>query len=106
SRDPLPTPALLRQPASGWALSQWLHAGMAGLSRPGTAWGLIPDRTGAAMRPAQVELLAPDLVTVTVMPEGPIVYRYKGAEVDRDQLWHCRAFVYPGQPAGLSPVEH
>jgi HK97 family phage portal protein len=79
---------------------------MVSLLLRGNAYGLITARTGAAMRPAQVELVHPDLMTVTVLPDGRVEYRYRGDVVDLDDLWHVRAFTFPGLPAGLSPVEY
>jgi HK97 family phage portal protein len=48
----------------------------------------------------------PDLMSVTVQPDGSITYRFRGQEVDPSDLWHVRAFVYPGNPLGLSPISY
>jgi hypothetical protein len=34
------------------------------------------------------------------------VYRYKGREIDPGDLWHVRAFVFPGSSVGLSPISY
>ncbi len=105
-RDPLAPPPLLANPAAGWSLPDWLYATMVSLLLRGNAYALITARSGPAMRPAQVELVHPDLMAVTVLLDGTVEYRYKGSVVDRDDLWHARAFVYPGCPTGLSPVAY
>jgi HK97 family phage portal protein len=65
----------------------------------------VVDRAGAGLLPAQVELLAPDRVGVTV-PNGAVEYRVDGQEVDPASVWHVRAFTAPGQVLGLSPIAH
>jgi HK97 family phage portal protein len=106
SRDPLPLPPLLRQPGAGANLSEWLYQAMVSLLLRGNSYGLITARSGSSMRPSQVELVHPDLVTCTVMPDGRVEKRYRGEVVTPDQLWHVRAFTFPGLPAGLSPVTY
>src|SRR5512132_2278045 len=59
-RDPLPTPRLLQRPSADHPeLSDWLWATMACLLLRGNAWGMISDRSGAGLLPAQVDLLDP-----------------------------------------------
>ncbi len=68
------------------ATHDWLYQTMVSLLLRGNAYGLITARVGAAMRPAQVELVHPDLVAVTVAPDGRVEYRYRGTVVDGDGL--------------------
>jgi HK97 family phage portal protein len=105
-RDPLPVlPPILRQPSAGWALPDFLYAALQSLLVRGNTYGLIVDRAGAGLLPAQVELLAPERVGVTV-PNGAVEYRVDGQEVDPASIWHVRAFTTPGQVDGLSPIGH
>ena len=104
-RDPLPDlPPILRAPAAGWSLPDFLYAALQSLLLRGNCYGLIVDRAGAGLLPAQVELLAPERVGVTV-PNGAVVWRVDGQEVDPASIWHVRGFAAPGQIVGLSPIQ-
>ena len=72
----------------------------------GNAWGIITSRVGAGLRPSQIELIAPHRVTVQVATDGTVTYRLDGREIDRDDLWHLRAYPTPGSLLGLSPIGH
>jgi phage portal protein BeeE len=57
--EPLPDlPPLLRQPGGTMDLVDFLYATLQSLLVRGNAYGLIVDRAGAGLLPAQVELLA------------------------------------------------
>jgi HK97 family phage portal protein len=104
--DPITPPPLLQRPSADFPqLSDWLWAVMASLLLRGNAWGLITDRSGPGLLPAQVDLLDPDAVAVS-NEEGRWVVRVGGYEQDRADLWHVRAFPWPGQLEGLSPVRY
>jgi len=100
------TPALLVSPAAGLTRDEWLYQLMVSLLLRGNAFGFVTARAGAAMRPAQVELVNPDTVSVRISPEGRIEYRRLGVELDPDDVWHVRAYLFPGSPVGLSPVDY
>jgi HK97 family phage portal protein len=105
-RDPLPTPALLRRPSADFdELSDWLWAIMASLLLRGNCWGVITARAGAGLLPAQVDLVHPDRVAVT-LEDGRWVVRIGGKEYDRSELFHVKAYPFPGSPLGLSPVAY
>jgi HK97 family phage portal protein len=105
-RDPLPDlPPILRQPSATMNLPDWLYAALQSLLLRGNCYGLIVDRAGAGLLPAQVELLAPDRVAVNV-PNGSIEYRVDGQEVDPASIWHVKAFCAAGNVVGLSPIQH
>jgi HK97 family phage portal protein len=105
-RDALPTPALLQRPSADFPeLSDWLWAVMASLLLRGNCWGVVTDRAGAGMLPAQVDLVHPDRVAVT-LEEGRWVYRVAGKEYDRADLFHLKAYPFPGSPLGLSPIQY
>jgi HK97 family phage portal protein len=104
--EEISVPPLLTSPAAGWTLSEWLYAVMVSLLLRGNAYGAITARSGPRLTPSQVELVNPDNVTVNVDLNGSVTYRYKGQLVDPSDLWHVRAFVYPGNPIGLSPISY
>jgi phage portal protein BeeE len=104
-REPLPDlPPILRVPAAGTNLPDFLYAALQSLLIRGNAYGLIVDRAGAGLLPSQVELLAPERVGVQV--DGRVIWRIDGQEVDPASIWHVRAFTTPGQVLGLSPIGH
>jgi HK97 family phage portal protein len=106
-RDPLPLPPLLRRPSADHPeLSDWLWATMACLLLRGNTWGMISDRTGAALLPSQVDLLDPDQVTVQENTDAPPVIRVGGREVDRADLWHVKAYPIAGSILGMSPIAY
>jgi HK97 family phage portal protein len=106
-RDPIPTPPLLARPSADFPeLADWLWAVMASLLLRGNAWGVITDRSGAGLLPSQVDLVHPDRVTVTTNGEGRRVIRVNGVEIPRGDLWHVKAFTWPGEPLGLSPIAY
>jgi HK97 family phage portal protein len=106
-RDPLPElPPLLRTPAAGMSLNEWLYAVMVSLLLRGNAYGIVTGRSGSTLLPAQVDLAHPDRLGVTVLPDGRVQYRLNGKELDPADVWHVRAYTFPGTVLGLSPVEY
>jgi HK97 family phage portal protein len=105
--DPIPTPRLLQRPSADFPeLADWLWAVMASLLLRGNAWGIITDRSGAGLLPAQVDLVHPDRVSVTINGEGRRVIRINGEEQDPADLFHVKAFTWPGELLGLSPIAY
>ena len=103
--DPLPDlPPILRTPAAGWSLPDFLYAALQSLLVRGNTYGLVVDRAGAGLLPSQVELLAPD--RVGVQTNDRVIWRVDGQEVDPASIWHVKAFTAPGQVLGLSPIDH
>jgi HK97 family phage portal protein len=103
---PLPAlPPILRAPSAGWSLPDFVYATLQSLLIRGNAYGLIVDRAGAGLLPAQVELLDPNRIQVA-NPYGPVEVRVDGQLVDPASLWHVRGFTAPGQVLGLSPIQH
>jgi HK97 family phage portal protein len=106
-RDPLPDlPPLLRTPAAGMSLNEWLYAVMVSLLLRGNCYGVVSARSGSTLLPAQVELAHPDRMGVTVLPDGRVQHRLNGKELDPADVWHVRAYTFPGTVLGLSPVEY
>jgi Phage portal protein len=105
-RDPIPTPPLLARPSADFdELGDWLWAVMASLLLRGNAWGVITARTGTGMLPAQVDLVDPGRVAVTT-EKGRRVIRIGGQPYDRADLFHVKAFTWPGNLEGLSPIAY
>jgi HK97 family phage portal protein len=105
-RDPIPTPPPLARPSADFPeLADWLWAVMAALLLRGNAWGVVTGRSGSTLLPAQVDLVHPDRVAVTT-EEGRRVIRIGGKEYDRADLFHVKAYPWPGQLEGLSPIAY
>jgi HK97 family phage portal protein len=105
-RDPIGTPPLLARPSADHPeLADWLWAVMASLLLRGNAWGVITGRSGSTLLPAQVDLVHPDRVAVTV-EDGQHVIRIGGQKYDRADLFHVKAFPWPGSLLGLSPIAY
>jgi phage portal protein BeeE len=105
-RDPIPTPPLLQRPSADFPeLADWLWAVMASLLLRGNAWGVVTGRSGSTLLPAQVDLVHPDRVAITT-EEGRRVIRIGGVKYDREDLFHVKAYPWPGQLEGLSPIAY
>jgi HK97 family phage portal protein len=99
-------PPLLQRPSADFPeFSDWAWAVMASLLLRGNAWGVITDRAGPGLLPAQVDLVDPDQVSVSD-ESGRWVIRIAGQEQDRADLWHVRAYPWPGKLEGLSPITY
>jgi len=106
-RDPIPTPPLLQRPSADFPeLADWLWAVMASLLLRGNAWGVITDRRGPGLTASQVDLVDPGKVSVTTNGEGRRVIRVNGEEIPRAELFHCKAYPWPGNLEGLSPIAY
>jgi len=79
---------------------------MASLLLRGNAWGMITDRRGPGLTASQVDLIRPDQVSVTTDGEGRRVIRVNGEEQNPADLFHCKAFTWPGEVLGLSPIAY
>jgi hypothetical protein len=106
-RDPIGTP-----PAAPATQRRLPRAGRLALGRDGVA-AAARQRLGRGHRPlrrgllpAQVDLVHPDRVSVTTNGEGRRVIRVNGEEQDPADLWHVKAYPWPGQLEGLSPIAY
>jgi HK97 family phage portal protein len=105
-RDPIPIPLLLQRPSADFPeLADWLWAIMASLLLRGNAWGVVTGRSGSTLLPSQVDLVHPDRVAITT-EEGRRVVRIGGERYDREDLFHVKAYPWPGQLEGLSPIAY
>jgi HK97 family phage portal protein len=106
-RDPLPTPRLLQRPSADHPeLADWIWSIMGSLLTRGNCWGMISDRAGAGLLPAQVDLLDDARVGVQEARDAPPVIRIDGQEVDRAGLWHVKAYPVAGSILGMSPIAY
>jgi HK97 family phage portal protein len=106
-RDPIPPPPLLQRPSADFPeLADWLWAVMASLLLRGNAWGVVTARSGAGMLPSQVDLVHPDRVAVTTNGDGIPTIRINGEPYNRADLFHVKAFPWPGSLLGLSPIAY
>jgi HK97 family phage portal protein len=105
-RDPIPTPPLLQRPSADFPeFSDWCWAVVASMALSGNAWGVISDRSGPGLLPSQVDLVDPGAVSVS-NEDGRWVVRIGGEVQDRADLFHVRAYAWPGKLEGLSPVAY
>jgi HK97 family phage portal protein len=106
-RDPIPTPPLFQRPSADFPeLADWLWAVMASVLLRGNAWGVVTARAGAGLLPAQVDLVHPDRVAVVVNGDGTQTIRIGGEPYDRADLFHVKAYPFPGSMLGLSPIAY
>lgn len=104
-REPIATPALLQRPSADFPeFADWCWAVVASMLTAGNSWGVVTDRAGPGMRPSQVDLVDPAHVTVTTGRDGQREVRVGGVVQDPADLFHCRAYPWPGQLEGISPV--
>ena len=59
----------------------------------------------STLLPVQVDLVHPDRVAITT-EEGCRVIRIGGVKYDRADLFHVKAYPWPGQLEGLSPIAY
>jgi HK97 family phage portal protein len=105
ARVALPTPALLAAPSATVSPITWRRQVMASLLLRGNAYGLIARRDRMNY-PTQIEIVAPDSVQVTTNSDGTLTYRVNGITLNPQNVWHLAAYVMPGSPIGLSPIQY
>lgn len=105
--SPVSTPPLLVAPSAEVPFTGWLYQIVVSLLLRGNAYGRIVGM-GANGWPTQIEILHPDSVTVRVV-DGQwtwTVDRKPALRWPVGDLWHVPAFLVPGAPVGLSPIEY
>jgi HK97 family phage portal protein len=107
SREPIePKPTILVTPAADTPLDEWLDQVVMSATGGGNAFGLVMARSGAAMRPTQIELVDAPRVAPAVLPDRSISWRLDGQQIDTADLWHFRRYPVAGRPLGLSPIAY
>jgi HK97 family phage portal protein len=106
TRREVDPPRVLVTPAASTDLPDWLWQHMSSYLLRGNVTGLVVDRAGLG-RPSQIELVNPDrLVPDVDQNDRTVTWRLDGQEIDRDEVWHRRAYPVPGEVLGLSPIAH
>jgi HK97 family phage portal protein len=105
SRRPIDDPPLVRNPAGGWGMPDWVYSLMVSLTLRGNAYGHIVrrDSLGFAM---QVEWWSPDDVQFRIDNAGNQSFTVHGKPVDPADIFHVRAYPMPGSVLGLSPISY
>lgn len=83
----------------------WLYMSQVSLDLRGNSFGVIVSRDGLGY-PSQIELQHPDNCGVRKGKEGRPEYRVNGSTLDANEVWHERAFRFPGSLVGLSPITY
>ena len=101
-------PTLFDKPSVSGTIYDWLFQCMTSLLLQGNAWGLITGRDGYGF-PTGIEWISPEDVNVVDdedQPWNPLrarIYVY-GRLMDRNELFHVKAFSIPGRTEGISPL--
>ena len=103
SEYPLPWkqwPKLLKDPAPGMTMSEWLRQMMISLLLRGNAYARW---TGNPREGGQLIPLDPGDVSVRI-EDGQVVYRVQG--IVTPNVFHMRGYTMPGEVVGLSPISY
>lgn len=99
-------PSIFDQPSVTGTPFDWLFTAMTSLVLQGNAWGFITGRDGYGF-PTGIEWIPPDDVAVQddeMQPWNPMrsrIYVY-GRLMQRDELFHIKAFSVAGRTEGIS----
>jgi HK97 family phage portal protein len=99
---------LFDQPQPDTTLSTWLYQAWSSLLTAGNTYGLV-TAVGSNGYPTSVELIDPGLVQWRPVEGRGWQVVVDNVELDRwpnGPLWHVPIFTMPGQPYGLSPIQH
>jgi HK97 family phage portal protein len=101
-------PTIFDAPSVSGTLFDWLFTAMTSLLLQGNAWGFITGRDGYGF-PTGIEWIPPEDVSCVddeMQPWNPMrtrIYVY-GRLMDRDELFHVKAFSLAGRTEGVSPL--
>lgn len=106
----VPTPPVLVTPSTlgdgiPESISEWLYASQMSLDSVGNSAGIITARD-ALQLPAQIELVAPEDLTLQIKSGRIVQARVRGDKVDLRDLWLERQHRIAGWPVGLSPIAY
>ena len=108
SRVPVADPPLLIQPSADASMPDWIYMLMVSALLRGNAYGHV-TRRDALGYPMQIELVDPDRVQVRQSTEGmngTTSYSFSGVTIPNEEVFHFRAFRFPGMAVGLSPIQY
>lgn len=101
-------PSIFDHPSVDGTLFDWLFTAMTSLLLQGNAWGYITGRDGYGY-PTGIEWIPPEDVSCVddeMQPWNPLrtrIYVY-GRLMDRNELFHVKAFSLAGRTEGISPL--
>jgi HK97 family phage portal protein len=103
---PVTTPGYLLDVAGdGYGTPDWIYAALVSLLLRGNVYGKVTARDARGGFPTCVPLFHPDEVAGWRDGQsGAPVWKVNGYDVDREDMWHRRAYVLPGALRGLSPI--
>lgn len=96
---------LLTRPSGDASMPDWLYMLMVSALLRGNAYGKIVRRDSLGY-PSQIELQSPDDVSVRAGSDGRPVYMFGAQQVPNEDVFHFRAYRFPGMLVGLSPIEY
>lgn len=100
----LDKPPLLVDPGGeGYGFEDWLWNVLFRALVQGNAVGLVAERDRFGF-PTVIQLQDLDRVSVNVDAFGQVKWKINGKDIDRDRIWHFRAFPQEGKILGLSPI--
>lgn len=105
-RQPIADPPFLVRPSGDASMGDWLYMLMVSALLKGNAYGRIVRRDALGY-PIQIELLSPDRVTVFQdRMTGAAAYLVEGKSLDAGDVFHFKAYRFPGSLVGLSPIQY
>ena len=105
------TPPMGQGPSVTGTMYDWIFACVSSLVLTGNAYGYIATRDAYGY-PTTIEWFQPNLVQVDEGITGGMPnplraqYYYEGRLVDKEDMFHIRAFTVPGRTEGISPLRH
>lgn len=100
-----PSP-IIKQPFIEITQQDWFVQGMVSLSLRGNSYSLVTQRDPNTLLPTQLKPIHPDNVRVRRIQDGSIEYRFGGAVIDIDDVFHLRNLQVPGSVVGMNPIEY
>jgi HK97 family phage portal protein len=105
-RTPILDPPLLMRPSSDSSMPDWLYQLMVSALLRGNTYGRVVARDQLGY-PVQIELASPDTVDMRVdRATGKGAYLFGGVQIPNDEVFHFKAYRFPGYLKGLSPIQY
>ena len=105
-RTPITDPPLLIQPSSDSSMPDWLYQLMVSALLRGNTYGRCVRRDSLGY-PLQIELVSPDTVDLRMdRDSGKSAYLFNGVKMPTEDVFHFKAYRFPGYVKGLSPIQY
>jgi len=105
-RTPIPDPPLLVQPSADSSMPDFMYQLMVSALLRGNTYGRIVRRDQLGY-PMQIELASPDSVSMRVDRQtGKNAYIFGGVQIANEDVFHFKAYRFPGANQGLSPIQY